>query len=115
MKRLHYLCVTKANNMNSIELAKSIYERAKANKKQAWLSDKQNSFLFSLLCKEGRLDERCKKHFIATVLPSGEWVKDLTIGEAIKIGEENLKKVYVINPPFYIKREGFNAQKIVII
>jgi len=100
--------------MNSIELAKSIYDKALANGKQAWLSDKQNSFIFSLLEKEGRLNEKASSHYIAHILPSGEWVKDLTIGEAIKIGEENLKKAYIVSPPFYIKREGFKAQKIII-
>jgi hypothetical protein len=35
--------------MNSIELAKSIYERAEQNGKQAWLSDKQNYFIFPFL------------------------------------------------------------------
>ena len=100
--------------MNSIELAKSIYEKATQNGKQAWLSDKQNSFIFQLLEKEGRLNEKAPSHFIANILPSGEWIKDLTIGEAIKIGEENIKKVYIVSPPFYIKREGFKAQKIVI-
>ena len=100
--------------MNSIELAKSIYEKATQNGKQAWLSDKQNSFIFSLLEREGRLNEKSSTHFVANILPSGEWVKDLTIGEAIKIGEENIKKVYIVSPPFYIKREGFKAQKIVI-
>lgn len=100
--------------MNSIELAKAIYERAIQNGKQAWLSDKQNSFIFSLLYKEGRLNEKSSSHFIAYVLPNGEWIKDLPIGEAIKIGEENIKRVYIVSPPFYIKREGFKAQKIVI-
>jgi len=100
--------------MNSIELAKSIYERAEQNGKQAWLSDKQNYFIFSLLEKEGRLNKKSSTHFIAHILPSGEWIKDLTIGDAIKIGEENIKKVYIVSPPFYIKREGFKSQKIVI-
>ena len=100
--------------MNSIELAKSIYQRAVENNKQAWLSDKQNSFIFSLLEKEGRLNERASSHFIAHILPNGDWIKDLTIGEAIKIGEENIKKVYIVSPPFYIKREGFKSQKIVV-
>lgn len=100
--------------MNSIELAKIIFQRAVENGKQAWLSDKQNSFIFSLLYKEGRLNEKCSEHFIAYILPNGDWIKDLTIGEAIKIGEENIKKVYIISPPFYIKREGFKAQKIVV-
>jgi hypothetical protein len=102
-------------HMDSIELVKSIYEKAAENGKQAWLSDKQNRFIFSLLYKEGRLNEKATKHFIAHILPGGEWIKDLTIGEAIKIGEENIKKVYIISPPFYIKREGFIAQKIVVI
>jgi hypothetical protein len=100
--------------MNSIELAKSIYEKAIQNGKQAWLSNKQNSFIFSLLDKEGRLNEKSSSHFIAHILPNGEWVKDLTISEVIKIGEENIKKAYIVSPPFYIKREGFKAQKIVI-
>lgn len=100
--------------MNSIELAKSIYQKAVENGKQAWLSDKQNSFIFSLLEKEGRLNEKASSHYIAHILPNGDWVKDLTIGEAIKIGEENIKKAYIVSPPFYIKREGFKAQKIVI-
>ena len=100
--------------MNSIKLAKAIYEKATQNGKQAWLSDKQNSFIFSLLYQEGRLNEKSSSHFIAYVLPNGEWTKDLTMGEAIKIGEENIKKVYIVSPPFYIIREGFKAQKIVI-
>lgn len=100
--------------MNSIELAKSIYEKAVENGKQAWLSDNQNRFIFSLLNKEGRLDEKASSHFIAYILPNGQWIKELTIGEAIKIGEEKIKKVYIVSPPFYIKREGFRAQKIVI-
>jgi hypothetical protein len=100
--------------MNSIELAKSIYEKATQNGKQAWLSDKQNRFIFSLLFKEDRLNEKSKSHFIANILPNGDWVKDLTIGDAIKIGEENIKKVYIVSPPFYIKREGFKAQRIII-
>ena len=100
--------------MTSIELAKSIYEKAVQVGKQAWLSDKQNSYIFSLLEKEGRLNEKSSSHFVAHILPSGEWVKDLTIGEAIKLGEENIKKAYIVSPPFYIKREGFRAQKIVI-
>ena len=100
--------------MNSIELAKSIYDKALQNGKQAWLSDKQNRYIFSLLYKEGRLDERLSTHFVAYILPNGEWVKYLTIDEAIKIGEENIKEVYIVSPPFYIKREGFKAQKIVI-
>jgi hypothetical protein len=100
--------------MNSIELAKSIYEKANQYGKQAWLSDNQNRFIFSLLHKEGRLNEKNKSHFIANILPNGDWVKDLTIGDSIKIGEENIKKVYIVSPPFYIKREGFKAQKIII-
>ena len=100
--------------MTAIELAKSIYEKATANGKQAWLSDKQNLFLFSLLEKEGRLNPRAKRHTIASVLPNGEWVTGLTIDEAIKIGEQNIKTAYVVSPPFYIKREGFKAQKIII-
>ncbi len=100
--------------MTSIELAKSIYEKAIKNGKQAWLSDKQNSFIFSLLCSEGRLGNNNKQHFVAYVLPSGDWVKDLTLGEAIAIGEQNVKKAYIVSPPFYIKREGYVAQKIII-
>lgn len=100
--------------MNSIQLAKSIYDKAMQNGKQAWLSDKQNRFIFSLLYKEGRLDEHAKKHFIAYILPNGEWLKELTMADAIKIGESNLKKAYIVSPPFYIRREGFNAQKIVV-
>lgn len=100
--------------MNSIELAKSIYERATEQGKQAWLSDKQNRFIFSLLYQEGRLNEKSSSHFIAHILPSGEWVSSLTINEVIKIGEENIKKVYIVSPPFYIKREGFKVQKIII-
>lgn len=100
--------------MTSIELAKSIYEKAEKVGKQAWLSDKQNSFIFSLLYKEGRLNEKATSHFIAYIMPDGKWIKDLTISEAIKIGEENIKKAYIVSPPFYIKREGFKAQKIVI-
>lgn len=100
--------------MNSTELAKSIYEKATQNGKQAWLSDKQNSFIFSLLEKEGRLNENSTSHFVAYIMPDGEWIQNLTIGEAIKIGEENIKKVYIVSPPFYIKREGFKAQKIII-
>lgn len=95
--------------MTSIELAKSIYEKAVAAGKQAWLSEKQNRFIFSLLYKEGRLDEKSKTHFIAYVTLNGEWIKDLTIDEAIKIGEENIKKAYIVSPPFYIKREGFKV------
>lgn len=101
--------------MNSIALAKSIYEKATQNGKQAWLSDKQNSFIFSLLYKEGRLNEHSTRHLIAYILPNGEWIKDLTLGEAIEIGEENIKKAYIVSPPFYIKREGFRAQKIVVM
>ena len=100
--------------MNSIELAKSIYEKANQNGKQAWLSDKQNMFIFSLLHKEGRLNDNAKTHFIAYILPTGEWIKDLTIGEAIQIGEENIKKAYIVSPPFYIRRENFKAQKILV-
>jgi len=100
--------------MNSIELAKSIYEKSIKNGKQAWLSNNQNRFIFSLLFKEGRLDEKCKSHFIAHILPNGDWVNDLTIGDAIKIGEENIKRAYIVSPPFYIKREGFKTQKIII-
>lgn len=100
--------------MTSIELAKSIYERAAQNNKQAWLSDKQNSFLFSLLSKENRLDERQKQHFIAVILPNNEWVETITVEKAIELGQENIKYAYIVSPPFYIKREGFKAQRIVI-
>lgn len=107
--------------MTSIELAKSIYEKAQSNNKQAWLSEAQNRYIFSLLDKEGRLSIKDTKHYIATILPTGEWINDLTFGEAIEIGKThnvdsyNLKRVYIVNPPFYIKREGFRAQKITII
>ena len=101
--------------MNSIELAKSIYEKASQAGKQAWLSDKQNRFIFSLLEREGRLNHAAKKHFVAYILPNGEWIQKLTIGEAIKIGEENIKHVYIVSPPFYIRREGFKTQKIIVL
>ena len=100
--------------MTSIELAKSIYERASQNGKQAWLSDKQNSFLFSLLSKENRLDEKQKQHFIAVILPNNEWVETITVEKAIELGQDNIKYAYIVSPPFYIKREGFKAQRIVI-
>lgn len=100
--------------MTSIELAKSIYERAAQNGKTAWLSDKQNRFIFSLLEKEGRLDSKAKKHFLGYVI-NGEWIQNLTAGEAIKIGQENVKYAYIVSPPFYIKREGFRTQKIIVI
>lgn len=100
--------------MKSIEIAKSIYYKAKEKGKQAWLSDKQNSFLFSLLSKENRLDERQKQHFIAVVLPNNDWVETITIEKAIEIGQENIKYAYIVSPPFYIKREGFRAQKIIL-
>ena len=100
--------------MTSIELAKSIYERAQQNGKQAWLSNKQNSYLFGLLSKENRLDERLKRHFVAVILPSGEWVETITAQKALEIGHENIKYAYIVSPPFYIRREGFVAQRIVV-
>lgn len=100
--------------MKSIELVKQIYEKATERGKKAWMSEKQSSFMFSLLFQEGRLEERAKCHKIGYILPGGEWVESLTYDEAIKIGLENLKVVKVKPPVFYIKRNGFNLNQIFI-
>lgn len=102
--------------MNSVELVKSIYERAVENKKAiCWVSEKQEAFLFSLLYRENKVSKGDVKQYIATILPTGEWVDNLTYGEAIKIGEQLLKRVYLVKPPHYIRREGFQIKKIIIL
>jgi hypothetical protein len=100
--------------MTSIELAKSIYEKAKLNNKKAWLSDAQTRYMINLMYKEGNYNEHSKSYFIAYILPNGEWIKDLTYGDAIQIGQENIKKVKIVKPPFYIRRQGFNTLQIII-
>ena len=100
--------------MNSTTLAKNIYDKAKEKNKQAWLSEKQASYIFSLLEKEGRLQETNKKHYIAHIFPGDFWIQDPTLQDVINVGEENVKRVYIVQPPFYIRREGFKSLKITI-
>lgn len=111
-----YTTPLKLSAMTSIELVKNIYEKAVSdNKKNIWLSEKQESFLWSLLHAENKIKKGDSKQYIATILPSGEWTDKLTYGEATKIGEELLKRVYIVKPPHYIRREGFQAKKIIVI
>lgn len=100
--------------MEALELVKQIYDRATANGKKAWMSEKQSKWMFSLLSKEGRLSDNVKNHHIAYILPDGKWVANMSLGEAIKIGEENLKTVMVHPPAFFIKRNGFNLYRIIV-
>lgn len=101
--------------MKSFELIKQIYERA-PNKDKAFLTKNQESFFFKLQTEEGNFNAYAggKKHNVCIIDKNGEWRIDLTKGEAIEMGEENIKYVELHYPPFYIKRNGFNLLRIVI-
>jgi hypothetical protein len=103
--------------MKSYELIKSIYER-NMHKANIFLSQKQFSFFVSLQVSEGNFNT-CPnhgqlKHHVCYIDQNGNWLDSLTLEESIKLDQTKIKKVELVPPPHYIRKNGFNLYKIFI-